>query len=57
MQTTLNARSTTVSSQISSLGDVDYVKATALYSQQYLALQAAQASFAQVGQLSLFKYL
>ena len=55
--TTLSARSTTVSSQISHLGDVDYVKATALYSQQYLALQAAQASFAQVGQLSLFKYL
>jgi flagellar hook-associated protein 3 FlgL len=57
IESTLNARSTTVSSQISHLGDVDYVKATALYSQQYLALQAAQASFAQVGQLSLFKYL
>ena len=57
LQTTLASRSTAVSSQISQLGDVDYVKATALYSQQYLALQAAQASFAQVGQLSLFKYL
>lgn len=57
VQTTLAAQTTTVSAQISQLGDVDYVKATALYSQQYLALQAAQASFAQVGQLSLFKYL
>jgi flagellar hook-associated protein 3 FlgL len=57
MHTTLNARSSAVSTQISQLGDVDYVKATAMYSQQYLALQAAQASFAQLGQLSLFKYL
>jgi hypothetical protein len=43
--------------QISNLKDVNYVAATALYSQQYLALQAAQASYAQIGQLSLFKYL
>jgi flagellar hook-associated protein 3 FlgL len=55
--TALDAQSTTVSGQISSLTDVNYVAATALYSQQYLALQAAQASFAQIGQLSLFKYL
>jgi len=55
--TSLDAQSTTVSGQISSLTDVNYVAATALYSQQYLALQAAQASFAQIGQLSLFKYL
>ena len=46
-----------MSTQISKLGDTDYVKATALYSQQYLALHAAQASFAQIGQLSLFKCL
>ena len=57
MQTTISARSTAVSTQISQIADVNYVQATALYSQQYLALQAAQASFAQVGQLSLFKYL
>jgi flagellar hook-associated protein 3 FlgL len=57
MQTSLSARSSAVSAQVSQLGDVDYVKATALYSQQYLALQAAQASFAQIGQMSLFKYL
>ena len=55
--TALNTQSTTVASQISNLQDVNYVAATALYSQQYLALQAAQASFAQIGQLSLFKYL
>lgn len=55
--TSLDAQSTTVAGQISSLTDVNYVAATALYSQQYLALQAAQASFAQIGQLSLFKYL
>jgi flagellar hook-associated protein 3 FlgL len=55
--TALDTQSTTVSGQISSLTDVNYVAATALYSQQYLALQAAQASFAQIGQLSLFKYL
>lgn len=57
LHTALTSRSNTVSTQISQLADVDYVKATAQYSQQYLALQAAQASFAQLGQLSLFKYL
>ncbi len=55
--TALNTQSTTVAGQISNLKDVNYVAATALYSQQYLALQAAQASYAQIGQLSLFKYL
>jgi flagellar hook-associated protein 3 FlgL len=55
--TALNSQSTAVATQISNLGDVNYVSATALYSQQYLALQAAQASYAQIGQLSLFKYL
>ena len=55
--TALDTQSTTVADQISHLTDVNYVAATALYSQQYLALQAAQASFAQIGQLSLFKYL
>jgi flagellar hook-associated protein 3 FlgL len=55
--TALNTQSTTVTGQISNLKDVNYVAATALYSQQYLALQAAQASYAQIGQLSLFKYL
>lgn len=53
----LDSQSVTVSTQISKLGDLDYAKATALYSQQYLALQAAQSSYAQIAQLSLFKYL
>ena len=55
--TALNRQSTAVAKQISDLSNVDYVSATALYSQQYLALQAAQSSYAQIGQLSLFKYL
>jgi flagellar hook-associated protein 3 FlgL len=55
--TELNSQSVAVSTQISKLGDLDYAKATALYSQQYLALQAAQSSYAQITQLSLFKYL
>ena len=55
--TALNSQSTAVAKQISNLRDVDYVSATAQYSQQYLALQAAQSSYAQIGQLSLFKYL
>ena len=55
--TALNNQGTAVAKQVSNLRDVDYATATALYSQQYLALQAAQASYAQIGQLSLFKYL
>jgi flagellar hook-associated protein 3 FlgL len=55
--TALNSQSTAIAKQISDLSNVDYVSATALYSQQYLALQAAQSSYAQIGQLSLFKYL
>jgi flagellar hook-associated protein 3 FlgL len=54
---TLTSDSTTVESQISNLSSIDYAQATSQYSQQYLALQAAEQSYASINQLSLFKYL
>ena len=57
VNSSLQTASTTVQSQISNLSDLDYAKATAAYSQQYIALQAAEQSFADINQLSLFKYL
>jgi flagellar hook-associated protein 3 FlgL len=53
----LTSASTTVAGQISNLSDVNYAAATAQYSQEYLALQAAEQSYADINQLSLFKYL
>jgi flagellar hook-associated protein 3 FlgL len=53
----LTADTTAVTTQISNLSNVDYVTATSQYSQEYIALQAAEQSYAQLGQLSLFKYL
>lgn len=55
--TSLTADTTAVTTQISNLSNVDYVTATSQYSQEYIALQAAEQSYAQLGQLSLFKYL
>jgi len=57
VKNSLSTASTTVQTQISNLSDLDYAKATAQYSQQYIALQAAEQSFADINQLSLFKYL
>lgn len=57
VNTTLTADTTAVTTQISNLSNVDYVTATSQYSQEYIALQAAEQSYAQLGQLSLFKYL
>ena len=57
MATSLTARKTSVTTQISNLGDLDYVSATAKLSQEYIGLQAAENSYAQIAQLSLFKYL
>jgi flagellar hook-associated protein 3 FlgL len=54
---TLTSASTTVQSQIADLSSIDYAQATSQYSQQYIALQAAEQSYASIGQLSLFKYL
>jgi flagellar hook-associated protein 3 FlgL len=57
-QTTTNtATSTALTTQQSSLQDVDYAKATATLSQQMVGLQAAEQSYAAISQLSLFKYL
>jgi len=53
----LTSASTTVQSQMSDLSSLDYAAATAQYSQQYLALQAAEQSYADINQLSLFKFL
>jgi len=53
----LTSASTTVTTQISNLSDLNYAAATSQYSQEYLALQAAEQSYADINQLSLFKYL
>ena len=53
----LIAQSTTLKTQISNIGDLDYAAASSQYSQQYVALQAAEQSYADIGQLSLFKYI
>ena len=50
-------QSAVIATQVSNLDSLNYAAATSQYSQQYLALQAAEQSFAQLGQLSLFKYL
>ncbi len=57
VNTSVSSQSTTVTTQISNLDGLNYAAATSQYSQEYLALQAAEESFAQLGQLSLFKYL
>jgi flagellar hook-associated protein 3 FlgL len=57
LKTSVSTQSTTVQTQISSVDSLNYAAATSQYSQEYLALQAAEQSYAQLGQLSLFKYL
>jgi flagellar hook-associated protein 3 FlgL len=54
---TLSSDTTAVTTQVSNLQSLDYAAAASQYSQEYLALQAAEQSYAQIGQLSLFKYL
>jgi flagellar hook-associated protein 3 FlgL len=57
-QTTTNtAASTTLTSQQSSLQDVDYASAVSTLNEQMVGLQAAEQSYAAIAQLSLFKYL
>jgi flagellar hook-associated protein 3 FlgL len=53
----LTSASTTLTTQITNLSGLDYAKATSQYSQEYVALQAAEQSYADINQLSLFKYL
>jgi flagellar hook-associated protein 3 FlgL len=57
INTTLSSDTTAVTTQVSNLDSLDYAAASSEYSQQYLALQAAEQSYADLGQLSLFKYL
>jgi len=57
VKASVTSQSTAIATQISNLDSLNYAAATSQYSQQYLALQAAEQSFAQLGQLSLFKYL
>jgi flagellar hook-associated protein 3 FlgL len=57
VNSSLTAASTTLQGQISNLGDLDYAVASSQYSQQYVALQAAEQSYADISQLSLFKYI
>ena len=54
---TLTSVTTTLTTQISNLSAVNMVAATAQYSQEYVALQAAEQSYADINQLSLFKYI
>jgi flagellar hook-associated protein 3 FlgL len=54
---TNTATSTALTTQQSSLQDVDYASAVSKLSQQMVGLQAAEQSYAAVSQLSLFKYL
>jgi flagellar hook-associated protein 3 FlgL len=42
---------------LSNLQDVDYAEAISRMNRQLLGLQAAQQSYSQISQLSLFKYL
>jgi flagellar hook-associated protein 3 FlgL len=53
----VNTNSTTVSTQISNVSSLDYASASAQYSQQLVALQAAEESYTAIEGLSLFKVL
>ena len=53
----LTAATTDVTTQISNVSNLDYAAATAQYSQEYVALQAAEQSYADINKLSLFHYL
>jgi flagellar hook-associated protein 3 FlgL len=53
----LTTATTDVKTQISNVSNLDYAAATAQYSQEYIALQAAEQSYADINKLSLFNYL
>ncbi len=57
LNTSLTTQGTAVQTQISNIDALNYAAATSQYSEEYTALQAAEASYAQIGQLTLFKYL
>ena len=53
----LEDRTTTLEMAISSIHDLDYVKAVTDLKNQSIALEAGQASFAQIANLTLFNYI
>jgi flagellar hook-associated protein 3 FlgL len=53
----INANTTTVSAQISNISDLDFAQASSQYSQELVALQAAEQSYAAIDGLSLFKVI
>jgi flagellar hook-associated protein 3 FlgL len=53
----LDERTLTLESMISSVKDLDYISAVTELKNQSLALEAGQASFAQISNLSLFNYI
>lgn len=55
--TAATSNQTAISTNISTIQDVDYAKATTQLSSEELALQAAQESYASISKLSLFNYL
>jgi len=57
VNTSLSSESTTLTTETTNLDGLDYAAASSQYSQQYVALQAAEQSYAAIGNLSLFKYL
>ena len=54
---TVQTNSTTVSAEISNLRDLDFAKASSQYSQEIIALQAAEQAYTAINGLSLFKLL
>jgi flagellar hook-associated protein 3 FlgL len=57
VSTSLSSESTTLTTETTNLDGLDYAAATSQYSQQYVALQAAEEAYSEIGNLSLFKYL
>jgi flagellar hook-associated protein 3 FlgL len=53
----VNTNNVSVAAQISSVRDLDYAAASSKYSQQLVALQAAEQSYVAIENLSLFKVL
>jgi flagellar hook-associated protein 3 FlgL len=57
VQSSLADRKVELERTTSQLRDLDYAEAISRMNQQLVGLQAAQASYSQIAQLSLFDYL
>jgi flagellar hook-associated protein 3 FlgL len=57
MTSTRDSRTTDIATSTSQLSDLDYASAVSKMNQQYVGLQAAQQSYAQISKLSLFNFL